>query len=254
MADLAINGSNVVPAVEETATNYPHLYKPFKLPKPWATQVYGNTFFDYSNWSEDSTQNGYNFAVGMTANGWKLPQICAILGNICQESTINPGLWERAKGTPYAPTPPDDWQSIPNTHGYGLVQWTPSSDFIPWALEIFGDNGAYDEDYPCWYNGSVQIACLMWELETDKQWGWGSATTPPIRFDHEIDFYNYDAAEEDLDNLTFCWYMYYERPGDNDPTVANRQKWAKQWYDYLKDKPLGKLPVWFIAKAAKNWR
>ena len=250
---LRVNGSNLLPIVDPSSSNYPHLYKPFKLPEEWYFQIYGNAFFDYANKSIESETNAKLFAIGMTANGWKLPQICAILGNIASESTYNPGLWERAKGQPFAPTPASDYQQIPDSHGFGLVQWTPAADIAPWANEVFGSVGAYDADTPCWYNGTVQIAKLMWELENDTEW---SRYNPPYNFPIEMDFYNADKTADDIEDLTECWFFGYEQAGQQlwDLTGANRIKWAKYWYAELKDINLNPLPIWFICKAARNWR
>lgn len=242
------NGSMIKPAVDETNSKYPLLYKPFKLPGQWYYNI--NAAFDTS--SEEYLTNGYYMAIALTAQGWKYDQMVAILGNISQECTMNGSYWERAKGEPFLPTPLDNYLSMPANHGFGIVQWTPASDMIPWVLEVFGDNGRINADLPSWYNATCQIAMLQYELQTDQQWGWGGSFEPPIRFPHEIDFFNYDfGGEEGLDDAVTSWCYYYERPGDV-AVLDRRKQRAHTWYQYLKDKPLKPLPIWMLAKAAKR--
>ena len=252
MADR-MNGSNILPIVDPSHPKFPKLYKPFSLPEYWYYQIYGKNFFDYANGAIEADTNAYLFALGMSLQGWKLPQIAAILGNLCRESTLNPAIWEHKGEQPYAPVPASDWESK-SGHGFGFAQWTPARKFIVWAEQVFGNNGAVSADIPCWYNGTVQIAFMQRELQTDYQWGPGSNSAPPLRFKTEMDFFRYNAKESEVETLAWCWLYYYERPADIAGTRPGRQKWARYWYNKLKGIRLKRPPIWLIAKAAGNWR
>ena len=55
-----------------------------------------------------------------SGKGWTLNAIGGILGNMEKESNINPGLWQSLKEGNYS-------------GGYGLVQWTPATNYTDWA-------------------------------------------------------------------------------------------------------------------------
>lgn len=57
----------------------------------------------------------------LSAKGWSLNAIAGVLGNFWRESTINPAVWEGL----------DD--SNPS-NGYGLAQWTPSTNYTDYAV------------------------------------------------------------------------------------------------------------------------
>lgn len=59
----------------------------------------------------------YNF---FSARGWTLNAIAGMLGNMERESNINPGLWQSLNYGNYS-------------GGYGLVQWTPATNYTDWA-------------------------------------------------------------------------------------------------------------------------
>jgi cell wall-associated NlpC family hydrolase len=80
-----------------------------------------------------------------TASGWSLPAICGLLGNMQQESGINPGRWQGGV--------------VKDSKGYGLVQWTPSTNLRSWTKA----NGLDDL-----MDG--QMAKIEWELVNGKQY------------------------------------------------------------------------------------
>lgn len=56
--------------------------------------------------------------------GWSLNAIAGICGNMQSESNINPGIWQSLQEGNYS-------------GGFGLVQWTPATNYTNWA----GANG-----------------------------------------------------------------------------------------------------------------
>ncbi|MDD3399243.1 MAG: phage tail tip lysozyme [Candidatus Methanomethylophilaceae archaeon] len=80
----------------------------------------------------------------MSANGWTLESICGIIGNMAQESSINPARWQGG--------------IVKDSKGYGLVQWTPSTNFRSWA-SINEQDELMDG----------QMARINWEHDNGKQ-------------------------------------------------------------------------------------
>ncbi len=66
---------------------------------------------------EGNAQEVYSFFSG---RGWTRNAIAGILGNMQTESNINPGLWQSLKEHNYS-------------GGFGLVQWTPATNYTDWA-------------------------------------------------------------------------------------------------------------------------
>jgi len=77
-------------------------------------------------------------------NGWSSNDIYAILGNMEQESFINPGKWEIANDT---------------SGGYGLVHWTPATNYINWL-----DSGDEKSDI------DNQLERILYEVKNKLQW------------------------------------------------------------------------------------
>lgn len=58
----------------------------------------------------------------LLSRGWTKQAICGVLGNMQRESTINPGIWQSLAAGNYS-------------MGYGLVQWTPATNYTNWATQ-----------------------------------------------------------------------------------------------------------------------
>ena len=67
--------------------------------------------------------NAQYIADYLISNGWTQNAVAGILGNMEQESTMNPGLWQ-------------DLIYGNMSGGYGLVQWTPATEYTSWADAI----------------------------------------------------------------------------------------------------------------------
>ena len=132
--------------------------------------------------------------------GWTLNAISALLGNMQSESTINPGIW----------------QSLNEGNmsgGFGLVQWTPATNFTVWA-----DANGYS-----WTDGNAQ---LKWIDEYTTAFGqWIPTEAFPFTFEdfkHSIQSPEY-LASAFLDN--------FERAGVE--VEQQRRDQARSWYTYL---------------------
>lgn len=83
----------------------------------------------------------------LVSKGWSLNAIAGLLGNMESESTMNPGIW----------------QSLNEGNlsgGFGLVQWTPATNFTDWA-----DNQGYS-----WEDGNAQLKWIDEETVSFGQW------------------------------------------------------------------------------------
>lgn len=146
----------------------------------------------------------------LTTLGWSLNAICAILGNMYKESTINPNIWENL--------------TVNTDKGYGLVQWTPATKLIAWCDSL-------GKDYT---SGYAQIDRIEWEKNNSKQWGsnnyasdYGYPTSPPISFAQ------FSTSLISVDTLTNYFALYYERPAKKyyESSIQERKDSATYYYN-----------------------
>ena len=134
--------------------------------------------------------------------GWTLNAICGMLGNMEEESTMNPGLWEgREEGN--------------TSGGFGLTQWTPATKLITWA----NDNG-YD-----YHHIDVQMERIVWEVNNKVQY-YARETYP-----EPATFYDYTQSTESADFLARAFLYNYERPANPKPDERGAQ--GQYWWNYL---------------------
>lgn len=146
----------------------------------------------------------------LTTLGWSLNAICAVLGNMYKESTINPNIWENL--------------TVNTERGYGLVQWTPATKLIEWCDSV-------GKDYT---SGDAQIERIEWEKNNGAQWGknnyasdYGYSTSPPITFAQ------FSTSNLSVDELTNYFVLYYERPAKKyyESTLQERKDSANYYYN-----------------------
>lgn len=147
-----------------------------------------NARYIYNYWSE----------MGITTNA-----ICGMLGNFHVESGLNPGRWEN-----------DNVNDM--DHGYGLVQFTPASEYINLVRR-------YDSNE----DPSTMDNNLYYIIEYESQ--------------HTFKYYPTDEYPESLTEFVlstktpgylakaFLWN--YERPKVYN--YEERVKWANYWYEFL---------------------
>lgn len=136
-------------------------------------------------------------AYGLNA-GWTKNAICAILGNMEAESTINPGIW-------------GDYGAA-----YGLVQWNPYTKYSEW----WG---------PGWQNnGDAQMDRIQYEADNNEQWGWNDQLqqAPPYSLS---DFLADDQTS--ISDMAMYWCWFYERP--TNPYQWDRAANALEWEAFL---------------------
>lgn len=140
----------------------------------------------------------YNY---MSRDGWTKEAICGLLGNIQQECDLDPFCWQNGI------------IGYVNT-GYGLVQWTPSTNYTNWAsqkgysLTDANENG----------NGQCENICT----ETVSSGQWIATSQYPYSFDQFKQLTNVELATR-----VFC--ANYERAGT--PMMENRITYSNYWYN-----------------------
>lgn len=131
--------------------------------------------------------------------GFSNESIAGILGNMQRESTINPNIWENL---------------TVGTGGYGLVGWTPASNYRNWATE----HGINMEDANA--NGNGQCDFLVESAESLGYW----LKNPSKGYTYTWEeFKKLTSATEAA--AAFCWE--YERPGV--PALEDRKRFAEYW-------------------------
>ena len=175
--------------------------------------------------SEEEMQNNAQLVYeAFSLYGWTLEAICGVLGNMERESSINPGVWENLV------------EAEPN--GYGLVQWTPSTNYTDWAISY--DRDITDGFYQCVWVAEESVPQGQW-IETEEY---------PISFEQ---FYT---STDTVEYLASVFLKNFERAGVEAET--ERQENARKWYNYLStivnggDTPVvkkkKKMPVWLMCR------
>ena len=183
------------------------------IPLKW---IEGNRYLN----DDEMKNNAYVFFQTMLAKGFSMNAIAGMLGNIESESSINPGIWQ-------------DLQMGNYSVGFGLVQWTPATNYTFWAL-----NNGYDIT-----DGYGQ--CKWIDTETDKgQW---------IETEnYMISWEEFKTSVESPEYLASAFLKNFERAGVE--VEETRRQQARKWYEYLKDfKPIKpphifrrkRMPLWF---------
>lgn len=147
------------------------------------------------------TSNAHYILKYLRARGWTKNAVCGMLGNMETESTINPGIWQRL-------------QENNMNGGFGLVQWTPASNFINWANE----NGLH------YLNIDSQLMRILYEVENKIQW-YSTSNYP-------MSFANFTKSTKSPSYLAAAFVYNYERPRSYS-TLSTRQAQADYWYNNL---------------------
>ena len=150
---------------------------------------------------EEMTPNAQYILDYLHGKGWTKEAVCALLGNMQTESTINPQIWQSL----------DEGNT---SLGYGLVQWTPATKLMTWCEA----NGYHFDDI------DGQLERIIWEFENNEQY---YATD---KYDiSPSDFINGNNVEE----LAKAFLYNYERPAEPSSTENDRVEQALYWYNKL---------------------
>lgn len=151
--------------------------------------------------SEDEMKNNALIVKSFLSNkGWTLNAIAGLLGNMQSESTVNPGIW----------------QSLNEGNmsgGFGLVQWTPATNFTSWA----------DENGFEWDNGDAQLEWIDTKTTSFGQW----IATEAYNFSFDA----FKTSSESPEYLASAFLKNFERAGVE--VEEQRRTQARSWYSYL---------------------
>lgn len=136
----------------------------------------------------------------LASKGWTNNAIAGMLGNMETESTINPGIWQ-------------DLNSSNTAGGYGLVQWTPSTNYTSWATS---------QGYSI-TDGEAQLKWIDEQTTKAGQW---------IKTDeYNIPFSEYKTSTQSPEYLASVFLKNFERAGVE--KEAQRRSQAAKWYTYI---------------------
>lgn len=167
---------------------------------------YGNTYNSSNALTLDQMKLNAHYIYDYFRNqAYTKNAICAMLGNMQTESTINPGRWQS-----------DRVGGDPSGHGYGLVQWTPYTKYTTWV--------GTSKDPSTMNNNLDRIV-----FEVNKGIQWISTST------YNFSFYDFTRSLETPEYLAMAFLACYERPAD--PDQPGRATQARFWWNYLEDTP-----------------
>ena len=132
--------------------------------------------------------------------GWSLNAIAGICGNMQSESNINPGIWQSLQEGNYS-------------GGFGLVQWTPATNYTNWAgAKRIWDYGSKRSAY-------MDRFCYSFFGQ------WIATDAYPLSFDQ------FKVSGESPEYLASAFLKNFERAGVE--VEAERRQQARYWYNYL---------------------
>lgn len=150
---------------------------------------------------KEQQNNGVMAANYFSSKGWTIFSIAAILGNMESESTINPGIWQSLI------------EGSGGGGGFGLVQWTPWTNFTNWA-----ESNGYE-----WTDGNAQ--CKWVDEQTTVFGQWIQTDSYPITFEE------FKSSNETPEYLASAFLKNFERAGVE--VESERITQARKWYNYL---------------------
>lgn len=173
------------------------------------TGIYGNYYGSYFNESTGLTDaekevNARYIYSALKRSNWTVQSIAGILGNMEAESALNPGRWQGGL--------------VGNiSGGYGLVQWTPSTNYTNWC-DLMGYTDPSEMDH--------NIERILHELDKGFQW---IATSS-----YSFSFKEFTQSTLSPGELAKAFLLNYERPADQSISVQTyRAGLADKWYTFI---------------------
>lgn len=163
---------------------------------------YGSTFSESAGLSTAQMEVNAKYIYSYLSNkGWTKNAIAGMLGNMQAESSLNPGRWQS--------------ENVGNTSGgYGLVQWTPATNYLNWCdSEGRSDPSEMDNN----------LARIIYELANNLQW---IATS-----EYNLTFKEFSQSTQTPEYLASAFLKCYERAGVE--VESTRRSNALAWYEFL---------------------
>lgn len=153
----------------------------------------------------EKQNNAICFLGDMSAYEFCYESIVAMLGNIEQESGINPGIYNNLK---------------PGVHSaYGLVQWLPSTNYTDWARAKHYDIA----------DGTYQCEWIATETVPKGQW------IPTKKYPDSFEEFKTNVKGHNMHDLVEMFLLNFERASSSESHLEKRILNAMKWYDFLKD-------------------
>jgi len=189
-----------------TFASYPSSYR-YLFRAPGSTPALTYAWYQSNAYLADLSDEQYGNAVlitiYLTDKGWSEAAVAGLLGNMIQESTINPGIWQGLDDTD-------------TSGGYGLVQWTPAiNKYYGYALQNNIDMTDAD------VNGPAQLQYL---IDTHSAEYFPTTAYPQTWAEFIVMQDPADAASVFMHN--------YERPASYQHE-QERRDWADYWYNEI---------------------
>ncbi len=157
----------------------------------------------------------------LKAKGWSINAISGMLGNMQTESTINPAIWQSLI------------EGAGGGGGFGLVQWTPWTNFTDWA-----DANGYE-----WTDGNAQLKWIDEQTAAVGQW---IATSS-----YNFSFSDFKTSTETPEYLASAFLKNFERAGVEKEEARRTQ--ARTWYNFLVENGEETNQNAKIIESAVNW-
>lgn len=221
--------------MSEVIEAYDELYNN-SIPHNWWESEWRPTKFAYgsgpmgsgymvagANTTEAQMNNAWCILQYLMSQGWAFEAVCAILGNIQSEGQTQPGKWQS-----------DNYGDM--STGFGLVQWTPASKYINWAVGIWTHA---DPWAPFYYSGWYE--CYRIALEFAQRLGgqWISTVEyPATAAEFATGVALERISEEPYQRVSWAVSAFmhdYERPASYG---SESQRIARAWETYLRFRPL----------------
>lgn len=170
-----------------------------------------------NNTTEAQANNAYCIILYLMAQGWQFEAICGMLGNIQSEGMTQPGYWQSNNVGVM-------------TTGFGLVQWTPATKYINWAV---GTWGADDPWGPYYYSGWYECYRLACEARFGLSGQWIPTADYPEYFTAWAQGTSLqgELATDRVQYAASAWLYDYERPAAPASREAQRRARALAWYN-----------------------
>jgi len=160
----------------------------------------------------------YNY---LSKRGWTLEAVSGLLGNIDEESRLNPGEWQYLNDVSF---------------GYGIVQWDDGSDFLDWAgLSANSANNLAKSNPETLLVKELEFLVLTSKYSTATAAGVGSRwiATNNYGSPYKMTYDEYIVSKKSAHDLALVFHASYERSGDTAVQREERATAATKWYNYL---------------------
>ena len=201
--------------------------------KIYQTPVYCEEIVGTGKMSDDKINSNAEYIYWyLRDKGWSKETICGLLGNIYEESKVNPNNWEDGVDA--------------STGGYGLVQYTGKDrDSFYAYMEDKGYESSNLSDLAV-NNPKEAINCQLDYLMNSNSWYYsekfqsyfdfsGSAYEEEMPDKVQMPFDEFQHSDENPACLALIFNASYERSGDDINKIDERGKNADEWYEYFKD-------------------